>query len=100
MQIGNNKFELKEYLTAKDNRTINSAMMSKVKLNAEGRPETISYDAVEARENALIEAVVLSVNDVKENILETVLNLPITEYNQLLEVLQSKTGVVSEKKAD
>lgn len=93
MQIGKNTFKIKEFLSARDLREINQAMMSKIELGADGKPKALNYDSVVEQENALITRCIEAINDNAENILDTVLDLPAPEYNDLMKHLRGLMGL-------
>ena len=93
MQIGKNTYQLKEYLTARDLREINRAMMATVEVGADGKPKNINYDSVIEQENKLIELCVKSINEDSEGVLDKVLDLPAKEYNELMAELRGLMGL-------
>lgn len=93
MQIGKNTFKIKEFLSARDLREINQAMMSKIELGTDGKPKSLNYNSVIEQENALIARCIEAINDNAENILDTVLDLPAPEYNELMKHLRELMGL-------
>lgn len=95
-EIGQNKFEVKDFLTARDSRAIQAALLEGMEFDSAGKPlGGINGNVVAAQEDALIKACVVSVNDVKEpeQVLNTCLDLKKSEYDELLELIRPLMGL-------
>lgn len=79
------KIEFKEYITGSDFEHIQEPKTDiKFTINESGKPSSGQLDAGKASTESLhraIQRVVLSVEDVKEDILKSVLDLPVEDYH-------------------
>lgn len=90
-----NVLEIKTYLTGLEDRTIQSVYLkiAQVSFKGDGTP---SFDKVDMSvqfevEKELIKHGIASVNGSVENILDTILNFPSTEYNEVIKELNKLT---------
>lgn len=82
------------YATGREVRAIDSKYVSAMKLdlqNGEPTMKNIDMSVAYEAENEMIKALVVSVNDSKENILDTVLDLHQTEYEEIIAELSNIT---------
>jgi predicted nuclease of restriction endonuclease-like (RecB) superfamily len=97
------KFELKSWLTANEQRAIENATFNGLKLTQEQLQETIAGELLakmtQNTENATIQAYVVSFNDSKENILNSILESKASVLkNILLEIGNLSVEQDKEKK--
>lgn len=95
---GKTTFVLNTYATGREIRNIDGKYASAMKLslnNGEPSMNNIDMSVAYEAENEMIKALVVSVNDSKENILDTVLDLHQTEYEELV----AELNVITKKKS-
>lgn len=89
IEIKGNKFVLLSYTTGREMREIQTEMFGKVDVDAAGKVDVATLkgkaDIIFMQPDKYLELVVKSVNGSTEDILNTVLNLPSSVYNELLE---------------
>lgn len=98
------KIEVKTYLTGRENRDLQNIFLKDVEISgmADKKPEFKNFKAsvmIEAN-NFLIETMVVSVNEVKEDCLNKVLDLPSDEYDYVMKALNEISGEQIEKKKE
>jgi len=87
LTVGEHQVEVNTFITGRELREIESAMMDKLEMKQKGGEQEISGfrgSMLVDRENAQIKAVVVSIDGTKENIIERVLDLPASEYKQVM----------------
>tara|TARA_R110000868_G_scaffold234542_1_gene488247 strand:- start:4454 stop:4786 length:333 start_codon:yes stop_codon:yes gene_type:complete len=94
--------EVKEYITGREAREIQSIFLSgmEVKIGADGKqePTTVNPELVNKAQDKTIELLVVSVNDSKENILKTVLDLPKADFDCVVEAIDGVKDGLGKKK--
>lgn len=95
------KVVLRSWITGRESQDIDNAMFSGLKSTGDGKRLTpeISSTMLSDQENASIKAVVVSVDNKNNDIVETVLNLRKSEYDFIIkEVNRVVDGDLDEKK--
>lgn len=85
--VGANTFVVRTYLTGREVRNIQSAMMSSLEMkqkNGEAEITGFKGEMLALQEDKQIQTVVVSVNGSTDNILNFVLDLPKEEYDQVV----------------
>lgn len=97
---GGNKFVLYEYATGRDRRSFQEPFLRDVKLNPADKniDSMIPMSATSESQDAVIRALVVSVNGSNKNVLEDALSLRDSEFNQLIDKLNSITQDFDNKK--
>ena len=95
---GGVKVVLKEFVTARDMRALKGMYMEMANFDQKGTP-TFKVDPkkVDEIEDKTIELVVISVNGATEGIVEKLMELPATDYNEIYALVQEVTGMDKKK---
>ncbi len=94
LQIGTHTVIVNTYVTGREMRNIESAMMDKLEMSQkDGTPEITGFKGsmLSDRQDMQIKAVVVSVDGASENIIDAVLNLPATESEQIMDYVKELT---------
>jgi len=94
--VGAHSVELRTYLTGRESRDIQSAMLNNLEMKQKDGASEISGfkgEMLSLQQDKQITTVVVSMDDSKENILNRILDLPLEEYNVIIkEVEEVATG--------
>jgi len=100
--VGGNLIEVKTYITGKESRDISAIYLEgiKVGVDVEGKPSMPSVEMKNASrvQDKAIETIVVSFNGVKENILDSILDLPKIEFDEVVAELDKIQNPISEQK--
>lgn len=97
INVGGHVIVYKTYLTGREEREIQNQMLNQLELNQKsGEPEITGFKGAMLREqqDKYILNVVVSIDGSSENILDRLLDLPSTQFNKVMEVVQE----IAEKK--
>lgn len=83
----------KEYITGRDIQTLDKILNDGIVMGTDGKPQSFDTGVVLKRLNKAIELVVESVDDVKEGVLNKILDLPGPEYNEVLKKVKQIAGI-------
>ncbi len=92
--IGNHKVVVHTYVTGRELRDIESAMMNKLEMSQkDGSQEIVGFKGsmLADRQDRQIKAVVVSVDGKSEKIIDLVLELPAVESEQILDYVKEIT---------
>lgn len=87
LEVQGHKFIMNTYVTGRDLREIESAMLTDIQVTQRGEEQEMSgfnSKMLEARQDAKIKAVVVSIDGKTENIIDLVLDLPAPIYNEVM----------------
>ncbi len=95
---GGHKVVLKEFVTARDMRTLKDMYMAVAKFDQKGG-EVFDVDVDKANEieNKTLELVVISLDGATEGIMEKLLDLPASDYTEIFDQVQSVAGFDKKK---
>jgi len=94
LKIGIHTIIVNTYITGRELRNIESAMMDKLEMSQkDGTQEITGFKGsmLSDRQDMQIKAVVVSVDGVTENIIDAVLDLPATESEQIMDYVRTLT---------
>lgn len=89
------KLVVRSFVTGREFNEIQNTYMENAKITVvNGQPQVEGFDpkAEQTATYKLIEKLVVSVGDVRENVLEAVLELPSTEYLEVVEKINEISG--------
>jgi len=78
-----NKLELKDYITGGEFLQLQEVFLGGMKVNTVGEAPQMDAVVTLTAQKKAIELIVLSLNDIKENVLQRVLDLPKSEYVEI-----------------
>lgn len=96
--IGTHKLTVNTFVTGRELRDIESAMMDKLEMKQKGGEQEISGfrgSMLKEREDAQIKAVVVAFDGATDDVVNKVLNLPAPEYREVMDYVN---GVTEPKK--
>lgn len=97
---GGHKVVLKEFVTARDMRVLKDMYLAVAKFDQKGGEVfDINVEKANEIENKTIELVVVSVDGVAEEVIEKMLDLPVTDYNEIFEAVQEVAGMDKKKES-
>lgn len=85
----------KTYLTGREMNEVQKVLLKNVTVDMKGSTQNVQgFEATSITElnNKTIEMMVVSVGDSKENVLDAILDLPNSEYTEVIETLNEVTG--------
>jgi hypothetical protein len=88
----------KEYITGRDAQAIEASLFDGMTIGADGKPQGFSPVAIQKRLNKAIEACVVSVDGKTEGVLDTILDLPVAQFNEVKDKVEELAGLNDEKK--
>lgn len=100
LEVGNHKLVVHTYVTGREMRNIESAMMDKLELSQKGDEQKITGfkgSMIADRQDMQIEAVVVSIDGTTENVVDAILDLPATESEQIMDYIKSLTEPKNEE---
>ncbi len=88
---------LKAWITGRERRELRKPFMDKLKVSTKGEGDPTvelagSADIIETVENKAIETIVVSIDGVKDKILETILDMKEKDYSFVIEEINKITG--------
>ncbi|KKM78980.1 hypothetical protein LCGC14_1354470 [marine sediment metagenome] len=89
---------LKAYITARELRELKALYLAVAKFDPKsGEVFDIDPKKAEEIENKTIAMVVVSIDGKEDRILETILDMPIVDYNEIMEKMNDATGLDKKK---
>ena len=99
VKAGKNTLIINTYITGREARDIESSLMDKLEMsqNVEKGTEIKGFSGslLRDRQDMQVKYIVVSVNGKSENILDTILDLPVKESEEIMEIIR---GVAEPKK--
>lgn len=92
---GGTKICYKTYLTGREMNEVQKVLLKNVTVDMKGSTQNVQgFEATSITElnNKTIEMMVVSVGDIKEKVLDAILDLPNDEYTEVIETLNEITG--------
>lgn len=94
LEIGSHEVVVHTYVTGRELRNIESAMLDKLEMSQKGKEQEITGfkgSMLADRQDMQIKAVVVSVDGKTENIVDLVLDLPAQESEQIMDYVKELT---------
>lgn len=95
LDIGNHKIVVNTYLTGREVRDIDSALMDKLEIRQVGKSQEISGlkgSMLKEQEDMQIKAVVVSIDGSSDNIVDRLIDLPHEQYQQVMQHIKIVVG--------
>lgn len=91
------KVEIKAYITGREDRELQKTFMSQIQDFNNPENSKITSDMILERQNKAWELVVVSINGIKEKIVDMILDLPLDDTNFIKNAVDEVTGFGKKK---
>lgn len=100
---GGYEIEMRDYITGREYRLIQSVFLSgmEVRVGVEGTPEmnnAMKPEMIDLAQDKTIEILIVSVNGNKENVLQSVLDMPKDDFDQVVAAMNEVSNGLGKKK--
>ena len=92
--IGGQVIELKEWITGRDRRHINSAYLANQRVSPTDPESKVTFDidTITKAQDFAIESVIISIDGIKENVLDKILDMRAEDFDFIVKEVQFIVG--------